>query len=136
MLPIFFKDALEHRCEKYRIEKDLFIAYVEKYRKSFDEIRKIAFAGKYEDIRNNKKAHFWMNTGTIKISTIHSFKGWESDTVFLILEKHKDGATAFDELIYTGITRCRSNLVIINFGNEEYHDKMETLVHKINMNKN
>ncbi|MEG1668461.1 hypothetical protein [Chryseobacterium sp.] len=56
----------------------------------------------------------------------------ESDMVFLIIEKHKDSATAFDELIYTGITRGRSNLVIINFGNEEYHDKMNGLVSKIN----
>ena len=73
-----------------------------------------------------------MNSGTIKISTINSFKGWESDVVFLILEKKYDTSTtfniSFDELLYTGITRSRKNLVIINFGNEEYNVKMRPLI--------
>ncbi|GFO97233.1 hypothetical protein ig2599ANME_1433 [groundwater metagenome] len=38
------------------------------------------------NIRRNKKFHFWMNPGTIKLSTIHSFKGWEIHTLFLIIE--------------------------------------------------
>jgi len=37
----------------------------------------------------------------------------------------------FDEILYTGITRSRSNLIIINFGNEEYHDKLKKMVGKI-----
>lgn len=28
-------------------------------------------------LRKNKKVHFWMNPGTVKLSTIQSFKGWE-----------------------------------------------------------
>ena len=55
-----------------------------------------------------------MNSGTVKISTVHSFKGWESETLFLIIEKKFSGmAQTFDEILYTGLTRSRNNLVII-----------------------
>ena len=73
------------------------------------------------------KFNFWMNTGNIKISSVHSFKGWESDTVFLIVPSEKT-SESFDELIYTGITRARTNLFIINLNNKEYHEKLKTLV--------
>ena len=73
-----------------------------------------------------------MNRGTVKISTVHSFKGWESETLFLIIEKKFSGmAQTFDEILYTGLTRSRNNLVIINYGNEEYHEKLKTLINKV-----
>jgi hypothetical protein len=33
----------------------------------------------------------------------------------------------FDEILYTGITRSKSNLIMINFGNLEYHLKLKEL---------
>ena len=88
-------------------------------------------------IRENKKLHFWMNSGTIKISTINSFKGWESEVVYLVLEeKYKtitDFNMSFDELLYTGLTRCKRNLIILNFGNQEYDLKMRPLVDKLKL---
>jgi hypothetical protein len=69
-----------------------------------------------DSIRQNKKFNFWMNAGTIKLSTVHSFKGWEIPTLFLIINKNDKN----DELIYTAITRCRYNLFIFNIGNERY----------------
>lgn len=76
-----------------------------------------------------------MNSGTIKISTINSFKGWESEVVFLILEPKYDKFTtfnsSFDELLYTGMTRCKRNLIVINFGNEEYDMKIRPLIDNI-----
>ena len=73
-----------------------------------------------------------MNSGTLKISTINSFKGWESEVVFLILEPKYESSTSFnlsfDELLYTGLTRCRRNLIVINFGNQEYDLKMRPLI--------
>lgn len=85
-----------------------------------------------ERIRKNKKANFWMNRGTIKLSTIHSFKGWESPALFLVIEENvksnsvlnnQDKPEEFsDELVYTGLTRCQNFLFIINLGNELYHD--------------
>ena len=99
-----------------------------RYEQDFTVFREAVFADNYKYIRDNKKFNFWMNTGNIKISSIHSFKGWESDTVFLILQKHFDGDPTFNELLYTGITRTRSNLVVINLGNQEYHERMKKLV--------
>jgi hypothetical protein len=40
-------------------------------------------------------------------------------------------AQTFDEILYTGLTRSRNNLVIINYGNEEYHEKLKTLINKV-----
>lgn len=75
-----------------------------------------------EIVRRNKKFNFWMNSGTTKLSTIHSFKGWEIPTLFLLIENESDDENEFttDELIYTAITRCRQNLIIINIGNKRY----------------
>jgi hypothetical protein len=72
-----------------------------------------------EDIRKIKKNHFWMKTGTVKLSTVHSFKGWEIDTLFLFIENEDDGFTNA-ELIYTGLTRARKNLIVFNLGNKKY----------------
>ena len=75
-----------------------------------------------EIVRRNKKFNFWMNSGTTKLSTIHSFKGWEISTLFLLIENESDEEFEFttDELVYTAITRCRQNLIIINIGNQRY----------------
>ena len=76
-----------------------------------------------------------MNSGTLKVSTINSFKGWESEAVFLILEPRYETSTSFnlsfDELLYTGLTRCRRNLVVINFGNQEYDRKIRPLIKEL-----
>ena len=82
-----------------------------------------------ESIRENKKYNFWFNSGTIKLSTIHSFKGWESELLFLIIEPKQK--IAFDELIYTGITRSRSQLIIVNYGNTDYHERLKKIVDKV-----
>lgn len=79
-----------------------------------------------DEIRRSKKMSFWMNRGTSKLSTIHSFKGWEIRNLVLLLEPDtrvdEGGASiGIDELIYTGLTRCRKHLFLINFGNDGYH---------------
>lgn len=74
-----------------------------------------------ETVRRHKKRHFMMKTGTMKLSTVHSFKGWEIHTAIVIIEQegdHSEFETA--ELIYTGLTRARVNLLIINTGNAQY----------------
>ncbi len=66
-------------------------------------LTKKLFQNELEKIRKYKKRHFWMNSGNTKLSTIHSFKGWEVDTLFLIIEKEsEDSIFTTDELIYTG----------------------------------
>jgi hypothetical protein len=85
----------------------------------------------YEKIHNNpeeietrrriRKNHFWMKTGTVKLSTVHSFKGWEIDTLFLLIEQEEDGKEfANAELIYTALTRARRNLIVFNLNNLNY----------------
>jgi hypothetical protein len=81
------------------------------------------FTRKINNIRRNKKNHFWMKSGLTKLSSIHSYKGWESHTVFLIIE-HEDSDNQFEtaELIYTGLTRAQLNLFVFNLGNNSYHN--------------
>lgn len=88
------------------------------------------FKDDIKQIRRNKKVHFSMDTMEMKLSTIHSYKGWESPSVILILEPEQSGedsqytirpAENAPELIYTAITRCKENLFVINYGNERYH---------------
>lgn len=96
------------------------------------------FNKKIEKVRRNKKFNFWNNRGILKLSTIHSFKGWEVNTLFLlideevkenyvynelgIVEEAKDFKFTTDELIYTAITRCRNNLIILNTSDNKYHE--------------
>ena len=42
--------------------------------------------GKFPGRRTDGNFNFWNNRGLVKFSTIHSFKGWEVDTLFLIIE--------------------------------------------------
>jgi ATP-dependent exoDNAse (exonuclease V) alpha subunit len=62
-----------------------------------------------------------MNSGVVKMSTIHSFKGWEVPTLFLLLDNMNDRFPKH-ELIYTAITRCRFNLVVLSIGSQTYSD--------------
>ena len=87
-----------------------------------------------DEIRRNKKFNFWMESGTVKLSTVHSFKGWELQTGILIIDeddmndedrKEKTdmpvmGKKTTDELLYTALTRVRENLIVINIGNQKY----------------
>lgn len=126
--PSEFKTRLETTCNEFQCTFNDFMAIMLRNKNIILDFRKSVFSANYDFIRNNKKFNFWMNTGNIKISSIHSFKGWESDTVFLILQEHMDGDPSFDELLYTGITRTISNLVVINLGNKEYHENMKRLI--------
>lgn len=73
------------------------------------------------NFRKVKKKAFEMNAGVMKLCTIHSFKGWEINTIFLILGNKDDK----DELIYTAITRAKKNLIIINYNNDRYKEFFE-----------
>ena len=127
-----FKKQMCEECKKCGISFEAFMAYNEHYKEQLNQFREKVNDSDYSNIRNNKKLHFWMNCGMIKLSTIHSFKGWESEVVFLLLEPTCEANTyfnhTFDELLYTGITRARRDLVIINYGNSEYDKKLRPLV--------
>lgn len=84
------------------------------------------------DIRRNRKFNFQRDAGVVKFSTIHSFKGWEINTVFLIImpsdsaeENESDEGKinrygeSREELIYTGMTRAKEKLFIFNIGDTD-----------------
>jgi len=112
--------------DKYKIENNFLMKVI---RHTFDCYHKILKINDYKKkqeldkqlyyIRQNKKRHFWFNSGTIKFSTVHSFKGWEARNVFLIIDKPDDVSP---EIVYTGITRAKENLHIINLGNPDYYE--------------
>lgn len=58
-------------------------------------------------VEKQKKYAFNLNSGVMKLSTTHSFKGFESPTVVLLVGD-RDSA----ELVYTGLTRARENIVV------------------------
>ncbi|UXZ08814.1 hypothetical protein F1B95_08640 [Clostridium perfringens] len=66
----------------------------------------------------------------LKISTIHSFKGWEIDTLVLILDENTD-ENLNEELIYTAITRCKKNLIIYGLRNSKYYNFSPKIVKKL-----
>ena len=88
-------------------------------------------ADRIEDLRRFKKNHFYMKTGTVKLSSVHSFKGWEIDTLFLFIEKDDSvNGKSNAELIYTGITRAKKNLIIFNIENRLYDQFFEKVIER------
>lgn len=79
----------------------------------------------YNDRRRHKKS-FWMGDGRLKMCTIYSFKGWESQNVVIYIpedyvfkinfdgEEDLSSADNLDSLVYTAITRTRCNLIVLN----------------------
>jgi hypothetical protein len=83
-----------------------------------------------EKLNRREKVFFYAKSGLTKFSTIHSFKGWESDTIVLILDKNRGGYLGSEELIYTGLTRAKSNLFILNTGANKYKEFFEEFSNK------
>ena len=63
-----------------------------------------------------------MDYGCLKLSTIQSFKGWDAENVLLFIEHELGSDFLKPENIYTGITRAKSKLFIINLGNSYYDE--------------
>lgn len=110
---INFETLAQYECVKDRTS----VAYIHK---NLDEIRRAA------------KTHFTTACQEIKMSTIHSFKGWESKTIILILQPIMKPDEIYEgykiherentpALIYTALTRAKSNLFLINLNNHHYH---------------
>jgi hypothetical protein len=65
------------------------------------------YSKKYQEISSAKKKGFNLNSGVMKLSSTHSFKGFESPLIFLLVN-NKDSP----EMVFTGLTRAKENLVI------------------------
>ena len=68
----------------------------------------------------HKKA-FWMGDSRLKMSTIHSFKGWELLNIILFIpERTPENNKKLDAIVYTALTRTRENVIILN-SNKRYN---------------
>ena len=79
------------------------------------------FKEEIDKIRRRKKCFFMQNSGLIKLSTIHSFKGLEAQTVFCILTPEDEA-----EMVYTGITRAQKNLVVFDSSESSFRPFFQT----------
>ncbi len=68
------------------------------------------------------KKSFWMGDSRLKMSTIHSFKGWELENIVLFIpKKAPESNKKLDAIVYTAITRTRENLIVLN-SNKRYNE--------------
>ena len=98
--------------QKFLAEKDQF-----EKENDFEELQKLQ--DEFYKLERSLKYNFQMESGKVKLSTIHSYKGWSVGTEILILD---DNPSLNDEMVYTAITRAKNNLVIVNIDNERYHE--------------
>jgi hypothetical protein len=85
-----------------------------------------------DDAMNPHKKSFWMGDSRLKISTIHSFKGWELLNIVLFIPKRApESNKKLDSIIYTAITRTRENLIVFN-ANQRYNEFGENYPDKWN----
>lgn len=77
---------------------------------------------------NHKKA-FWLGDSRLKMSTIHSFKGWEALHVIMLIPKKWRNDENLDSVVYTAMTRSRKNLIVLN-SHERYWEFGEALNNK------
>lgn len=127
-----FENRLEYACNKNRCDKMRFVELINQNRSKLSYYLSEIMAKDYDTIREHKKARFYMHPGYMKISTIHSFKGWESKMVFLIIDNYVANNQSLDEIVYTGITRCKEHLYIINMNNNVYDKKLKKLIDSVN----
>lgn len=102
------------------VEVDAIAARVEQDSSQFQE--------EIAKIRRRKKSFFMQNSGLIKMSTIHSFKGLEAQTVFCILTAEDDA-----EMVYTGITRSQKNLVVFDSSISRFRSFFQTHMTKVDV---
>ncbi len=81
----------------------------------------------FDALERTRKHLFTTDKHCLKISTIQSFKGWESPSIIVILENdlilhNTTFCPMSPQTIYTAITRARENIYIINIGNDTYHN--------------
>lgn len=76
-----------------------------------------------DKLRRRKKNFFMQNSGLIKLSTTHSFKGMEAKTAFVVLTKEDDA-----ELVYTAITRAKNNLIIFGPEDDRYRPFFQGII--------
>lgn len=103
---------IEDRLNKENISNNIFI----KTATTFVPQREIQ---KDLDAEYDKsyKMQFFRNLGPLKFSTIHSFKGWETKHIILIIQssdQQEKANESLDDITYVGMTRAKDDLLIID----------------------
>lgn len=66
------------------------------------------YSKSYDKISGAKKTGFNLNSGVMKLSSTHSFKGFESRLIFLLINNSDS-----PEMVFTGLTRAKEDLVVL-----------------------
>lgn len=80
----------------------------------FKQKRKLEVNHTFDD--RHKKA-FRMGDARTKMSTIHSFKGWELNNIIIVIDFSSKSENKSSR-IYTAIGRTKRNLIVINLSND------------------
>ena len=93
-------------------------------KKLYQNRSKENFEKEENSLRRGYKVGFWMQTGKIKVSTIHSFKGWELSNILVYFtpSKGQHEAKVVEALLYTAMTRSQQNLTIYGSGYDDFID--------------
>jgi superfamily I DNA/RNA helicase len=123
-------NAYSWLTEKQNIHPSEIVILVSTHKEGMDLVNmfgkyKIKVNHVFENKDDNKSTYknkhsFWMGDSRLKISTIHSFKGWELLNV-IVLTPSSDIKENMDSLMYIAITRARENLIVFNRFNK-YRD--------------
>lgn len=66
------------------------------------------YSKSYDKISGAKKTGFNLNSGVMKLSSTHSFKGFESPLIFLLINNNDS-----PEMVFTGLTRAKQDLMVL-----------------------
>ncbi|OEZ65335.1 UvrD/REP helicase [Janthinobacterium sp. HH103] len=84
------------------------------------------YSKNYQEISAAKKKGFNLNSGVMKLSSTHSFKGFESPLIFLLVNNRDS-----PEMVFTGLTRAKENLVVFLEENSPYFDFFRKHLNKL-----
>ncbi|MGF7118592.1 UvrD-helicase domain-containing protein [Methanobacterium oryzae] len=98
--------------------KKMGMTAVKLFKKRGIEVNHVFEVDKQSKYSRHKKA-FPSKDSRLKISTIHSFKGWEAIHVIMLIPEKWKGTENLDSMVYTAMTRTRKNLIVLNC-NERY----------------
>lgn len=84
------------------------------------------YSKKYQEIGAAKKKGFNLNSGVMKLSSTHSFKGFESPFIVLLVNSNDS-----PEMVFTGLTRAKENILVYLEADSSYLDFFRKHLNKI-----
>ncbi len=120
-----YRETTEEETEITFVSSEQYERLKELHKVSDEHPASWKFNRDYEALGRTRKQLFTTDKRCLKLSTIKSFKGWESPSVIIILDDEYNAKDACrkpmePEMMYSAITRARESLYIVNIGNETY----------------